>query len=92
MIRILSETDEKRFPTDVIREIGSPEGKYTFALGVYGGEFRLSDIGLRIKKTLSEHGVSSRLVNTENKNIISAVWKKEKLGRSKSEYNLINIK
>lgn len=92
VIRIIGETDEKKFPTDVIREVGKPTGKYTFALGVYGGEFRLSDIGLRIKKTLQDGGISTRLVNTENKNIISAVWKKEKLGKSLSEYNLIHIK
>lgn len=91
VMRILGETDEKRFPTDVISAIGQPEGKYTFALGVYGLEYRLSDIGLRIKKTLVESGISARLVNTENKNIISAVWKREKLGRSKSEYSLIRM-
>ena len=36
VMRLIGETDEKRFPTDVIREIGKPEGKYNFALGVYG--------------------------------------------------------
>ncbi len=91
VMRVLDQTDEKRFPTDVISAIGQPEGKYTFALGVYGLEYRLSDIGLRIKKTLVESGISTRLVNTENKNIISAVWKREKLGRSKSEYSLIRM-
>ncbi len=145
MMQILGETDEKRFPTDVIQiinnnqkqwnggsggetvwakmnaekmtnestdgasflpteafrtfgskstEIGSwkPWNKINFALWVYGGEFRLSDIGLRIKKTLQESGISARLVNTENENIVSAVWKRDKLGRSKSEYNLLHIK
>ncbi len=92
VIRLIGETDEKKFPTDVIREIGNPSGKYTFALGVYGGEYRLSDIGLRIKKTLQESGHSARIVNIENQNIVSAVWKKEKLGKSLSEFNLIHIK
>jgi hypothetical protein len=43
-MRILSETDEKKFPTDIIHTVGKPSGKYNFALGVYGGEYRLSDI------------------------------------------------
>jgi tRNA G10 N-methylase Trm11 len=91
VMRLIGETEEKRFPTDVIREIGKPEGKYVFALWVYGGEFRLSDIGLRIKKTLKDAGISVRLVNIENKNIVSAVYKKERLQKSKSEYNLIHL-
>ena len=91
VMRLIGETDEKRFPTDVIREIWKPEGKYGFALGVYGGEFRLSDIGLRIKKTLKDSWVSVRLVNIENKNIVSAVFKKEKLAKSQSEYNLLHL-
>ena len=91
VMRVIDETDEKRFPTDIIREIGKPEGKYTFALGSYGCEYRLSDIGLRIKKTLQESGISARLVNTVNENIVSAVWKRERLGRSKSEYSLIHM-
>lgn len=32
VMRLIGETEEKRFPTDVIREIGKPEGKYVFAL------------------------------------------------------------
>jgi tRNA G10 N-methylase Trm11 len=92
MMRLIGETDEKKFPTDVIHAIGKPEGKYTFALGSYGVEYRSSDIGLRIKKTLSESGISARLSNIENKNIVSAVWKRDKLGRSRGEYNLIHIK
>lgn len=91
VMRLIGETEEKRFPTDVIREIGKPEGKYVFALGVYGGEFRLSDIGLRIKKTLKDSGISVRLINIENKNIVSAVFKKEHLAKSKSEYNLLHL-
>jgi tRNA G10 N-methylase Trm11 len=91
VMRLIGETDEKRFPTDVIREIGKPEGKYTFALWVYGGEFRLSDIGLRIKSTLKDAWISARIVNIENKNIVSAVYKKERLAKSKSEYNLLHL-
>ena len=53
-MEILGETTEEKFPTDIISHIGKPNGKYTFALGAYGLEYRLSDIGLRIKKTLTE--------------------------------------
>ena len=97
VMKVIGDTDEKRFPTDVIHHIQdarsrvSDSGKITFALGSYGLEFRLSDIGLRIKKTLQESWISSRLVNTENHNIVSAVWKRDKLGRSRSEYSLIHI-
>ncbi|MDD2693690.1 MAG: hypothetical protein PHY14_02055 [Candidatus Gracilibacteria bacterium] len=96
IIKILGETDTKRFPTDVIHEIQSSKGKIqnsggkvTFALGSYGIDFPVSNIGLRIKKTLQERGFSARLVNIENKNIVSAVFKREKLGKSQTEYNLI---
>jgi len=53
------------FPTDVISIIESrkDESKIHFALGAYETEFRLSDIGLRIKKTLSEKNLSARLIN-----------------------------
>lgn len=84
LIELIAETDEKRFPTDVISEIRAhgKDGKMNFALGAYGLEYRLSDIGLRIKKTLSDEGVSARLVNRENSNIVSAVFKTEKLGKT----------
>jgi hypothetical protein len=102
VMRVVGETDEKRFPTDVIREVlesrsqepkstNPPSSKLHFALGAYDLDCRLSDIGLRMKKTLGESGISARLINTENKNIISAVWKREKLGRSKSEYNIVRM-
>lgn len=93
LIELISETDEKRFPTDVISEIRAheKEGKMNFALGAYGLEYRLSDIGLRIKKTLSDEGVSARLVNRENSNIVSAVFKTEKLGKTWLEYNIIKM-
>jgi hypothetical protein len=53
-MKIVAESDAKRFPTDVIDHIGKPEGKYHFALGVYGENLEQSHVGLRIKKTLSE--------------------------------------
>lgn len=94
VIRIIDETDEKRFPTDVIQSIENTAkqwSKITFALGTYGLEYRVSDIGLRIKKTLSEKWLSVRLVNTENKNINAASWKNDRLGKSQSEYSIIGV-
>ncbi len=44
-----------------------------------------------MKKSLIEKGISARLINIENKNINAAAWKKERLGKSKSEFNLIRI-
>lgn len=101
MIQVLDETDERRFPTDVIDKIRSGKsmkseettesGKITFALGAYGTEYRTSDIGLRIKKTLVEDGMSVRLVNTQNENINAASFKKERLAKTHREFNLIRI-
>ena len=102
VIEILDETDERRFATDVISHLQSSTPKHqegeehsrtkiTFALGAYSIEFRLSDIGLRIKKTLQEGGQSARLVNTENENINAASFKKERLSKSKNEFNIISL-
>jgi tRNA G10 N-methylase Trm11 len=91
VMQIQRESDLKRFPTDVIEIIGKPDGKYHFALWVYGENFEQSHVWLRIKKTLSEKWISARLINIENKNINAAAWKKERLGKSQSEFNLIKI-
>lgn len=92
IIKILSETDEKRFPTDVIAYIEKQwNKKVDFALGAYEKEYRLSDIGLRIKKTLGERGIPSRLVNQKNENINAASFKKERLSKTGQEYNLIQL-
>ncbi|MFZ2255422.1 MAG: hypothetical protein WAW59_04495 [Patescibacteria group bacterium] len=93
IIRILAETTPATFPTDVIAHIlgTAHDGKITFALGAYGIEFRLSDIGLRIKKTLQERNYSVRLANTENQNINAASFKKAHLGKSGMEYSIISI-
>jgi len=93
IIRILAETTPATFPTDVIAHIldTAHDGKITFALGAYGIEFRLSDIGLRIKKTLQEKNYSVRLANTENQNINAASFKKAHLWKSGMEYSIISI-
>jgi hypothetical protein len=54
VMKILGETEARKFPTDVIETIGKPEGKFHFALGAYGTDLEQSNIGLRIKKTLGE--------------------------------------
>lgn len=95
VIKILTSTSFERFATDVLKELESNahDGKITFALGAYGWESsQLSDIGMRMKKTLANNNIKSRLVNSENKNIHSAAFKWEKLGKSKTEYNLLTTK
>ena len=119
VMKVIGESDPKRFPTDVIQEIQDAHSRHseerriqelrkksldtsqvqydengkwwkiTFALGAYGLDFQLSNIGLRIKKTLQERGYSARLVNTENENIVSAVFKRERLWKTGLELNLI---
>ncbi|MBC7498380.1 hypothetical protein H7170_01930 [Candidatus Gracilibacteria bacterium] len=66
-------------------------GKIDFALGSYGVEFRLSDIGLRIKKTMQDTGSSIRLANVKNENINAASFKKEKLAKTGHEYSIIQM-
>ena len=91
LIELLGDSTAATFPTDVIEYIHHSKhtGKIDFALGAYGIEFRLSDIGLRIKQTLKDSGSSIRLVNQLNENINAASFKKEKLSRTGQEYNLI---
>lgn len=91
VIKIIGTSSEKTFPTDVIDHLRKNQGKGDFALGAYGIEFRLSDIGLRIKKTLQESGKSVRLVNQKNENINAASFKKERLAKTGFEFNLINL-
>lgn len=91
IIEILWNSSIATFPTDVIECLRNRKEthKIDFALGAYGTEFRLSDIGLRIKKTMQENGTSIRLVNGKNENINAASFKKEKLSKTGNEYNLI---
>lgn len=93
IIEILGETDTKKFPTDVIKiltEKGS-SGKIHFALGTYGETLLLDEIGLRIKKTLASHGIATRYINPKNSNINAATFKKEKLGKTGHEINVLSI-
>jgi len=47
---------------------------------------------MHIKKMLGNAGIASRLVNRVNENIVSAVFKEEKLGRSETEYVLLTFR
>jgi tRNA G10 N-methylase Trm11 len=93
IIELLGDTTPASFPTDVIEIMTSQKGtgKIDFALGAYGIEYRLSDIWLRIKKTMQDAGSSIRLVNQKNENINAASYKKEKLSKTGQEYNLIEM-
>ncbi len=93
IIEILGDTTAGSFPTDVIEFITAQKwtGKIDFALASYGIEFRLSDIGLRIKQTLKQNGASIRLVNQLNENINAASFKKEKLAKTGYEYSIIQM-
>lgn len=93
IIEILGDTTVATFPTDAIEFMTRHKGtgKIDFSLGSYGIEFRLSDIGLRIKKTMQDAGSSIRLVNIKNENINAASFKKEKLAKTGQEYSLIQM-
>jgi tRNA G10 N-methylase Trm11 len=93
IIELLGDTTPASFPTDVIEIMRGQKGtgKIDFALGAYGIEYRLSDIWLRIKKTMQDAGSSIRLVNQKNENINAASYKKEKLSKTWQEYNIIEM-
>lgn len=91
IIKILKEITKEQFPTEVIADIEANfEGKINFALGSYGINFPFLEAGMRMKKTLSEKKFQTRLLNAKNENIHSAVFKREKLAKTRSEYNLIS--
>lgn len=69
----------------------TPE-KLSFALGSYGTNLPISEMGMRMKKSLSEKHFSARLINAKNENLHAAVFKKEKLAKSQSEFILIATK
>ena len=48
----------------------------------------LADIGMRMKKTLSAD-FSVRFLNAKNENIHSAVFKREKLGKTQTEFVIL---
>lgn len=92
-MKILSPVTPESFPTESLRyiEANKKEGKIDFALGVYGMTLPLLSLGLRMKKTLIEKSIKARLINSKEDNIVSAVFKKERLGKTQNEYNLISL-
>ena len=89
VIRILEEgISSEHFTSQILLTIkeSKHEGKYTFALANYGIQLPIFDMGMRIKKMLLGEGISARLVNHENTNIHSAVFKKEKLAKQGGEF------
>lgn len=47
-------------------------------------------MGMRMKKTLNEKKFSARLLNSKNENLHAAVFKKERLAKTKTEFFLIS--
>lgn len=93
VIRIMSESTPETFPTDILTHLKqlSKTERITFALGTYGCATGILDRAMRMKKTLTDSGYSVRVVNHEAKNINAASFKKERLAKSKHEYNLIKV-
>lgn len=93
IIELREEITPDAFPTKVIAEIGAmiPHGsKLTFALSSFGIKMPLLEIGMRMKKTLAK-SYQVRLANAKNENIHSAVFKKERLAKSQTEFALIQM-
>lgn len=86
IIKIIKTTTRESFPTDVIEilKADKSDAKITFALAAFGTQMPLSEMGLRMKKSISSLPV--RLINTKNENIHSAVFKKEKLAKTQNEF------
>lgn len=80
IIEIVGETTKESFATDAIEQLSKKEknSKFSFALASFGTDFPLADAGMRIKKTIAKN-YNTRLLNTKNENIHSAVFKREKL-------------
>lgn len=80
--------DLKMFPHRVMEvlEETPDEGKISFALGVIGPKFPIFSMGLRIKKDLKAKGKSVRFANKDDKNLVSAVVKKESLAYHEREF------
>lgn len=86
------------FLRDVKKDIfeGDFTGKHPFALASYGERISQFRTGLKIKNDLvhspdfeAKGKRSLRLVNKDDTNINAAVFKKEKLGETLSEYNYL---
>lgn len=94
IIEIIGATTPESFPTDVLEQIHShaEEPKIHFALASFGVKLPLIEMGMRMKKTLLNGGNRSvRSLNTHDAPVHSAVFKREKLSRTRMEWALIAI-
>lgn len=84
--------DTKMFPHRVMEvlEKVDDEGKVSFALGSIGPKVPLFSMGLRIKKDLKAKGKSIRFANKDDRNLVSAVVKKESLAYHEREFFLLD--
>lgn len=93
IIEIISEINPAEFPVKIIENIEknfAENSKFSFAMASFGVNFPFVENGMRIKKTLSKN-FSVRLLNSKNENIHSAVFKKEKLSKSGTEFCLVKM-
>ncbi len=83
--------DLKMFPHRVteILEKTTDEGKISFALGAIGPKIPVFSMGLRIKKDLKIKGKSIRFANKDDRNLVSAVVKKESLAFYEREFFML---
>ncbi|MCP4523106.1 MAG: hypothetical protein GY828_02705 [Candidatus Gracilibacteria bacterium] len=89
-IKIISLTTTSKEVGDLIYEKAPDEGKYHYALSVYGIKKPLKEILLKVKKQLREDSISSRFTNKEFKNLSSAQIIGENLVKKGTDYNLID--
>ena len=99
VVKIENESDSlSDFIKHVKKELFEREysGKYPFAIASYGERIDQFRTGLKIKNDVvhslnfeADHKRSLRLVNKDSQNINAAVFKKEKLANTQSEFNYI---
>ncbi len=65
--------------------------KINIALSVYGSEIDRKNLASNIKNSMKKHGKNIRYVGENNQNINAGSFKKNRLGKYKTEYNIIKI-
>ncbi len=65
--------------------------KINIALSAYGDEIDRKNLSSNIKNTMKKHGKNIRYVGENHKNINAGSYKKNRLGKYQTEYNLVNI-
>lgn len=92
ILRIIEEINPEEFAIKIIEEIEKnfeKNSKVSFALASFAVDFPKLESGLRIKKTLKNY--QTRLANSKNENIHSAVFKREKLAKTGTEFGLLQF-